>query len=81
LSKTPNGGMVGHCFGKRKTTYGYKMHVNTDEDGFVKKMTYTPGNVHEPSLPLRLRDCLASMTVASIMLIEPRETIILFCSK
>ncbi len=33
--------------GKRKTTYGYKMHVNTDEDGFVKKMTYTPGNVHD----------------------------------
>jgi hypothetical protein len=30
-----------------------------------------------PSLPLRLRDCLASMTVASIMLIKPRETIIL----
>jgi IS5 family transposase len=23
------------------------MHVNTDEDGFVKKMTYTPGNVHD----------------------------------
>ncbi|SFV86756.1 Mobile element protein [hydrothermal vent metagenome] len=33
--------------GKRKTTYGFKMHVNTDEDGFVKKMTYTPGNVHD----------------------------------
>jgi len=33
--------------GKRKTTYGYKMHINTDEDGFVKKMTYTPGNVHD----------------------------------
>jgi IS5 family transposase len=33
--------------GKRKTTYGYKMHVNTDEDGFVKKMTYTSGNVHD----------------------------------
>jgi IS5 family transposase len=33
--------------GKKKTTYGYKMHVNTDEDGFVKKMTYTPGNVHD----------------------------------
>jgi glucose-6-phosphate 1-dehydrogenase len=73
------------------------MHVNTDEDDFVKKMTYTSGNVHDskefdkllginkhehkPSLPLRLRDCLASMTVASIMLIEPRETIMLFCSK
>jgi glucose-6-phosphate 1-dehydrogenase len=23
------------------------MHVNTDEDGFVKKMTYTSGNVHD----------------------------------
>jgi IS5 family transposase len=33
--------------GKRKTTYGYKMHANTDEDGFVKKMSYTPGNVHD----------------------------------
>ena len=33
--------------GKRKTTYGYKMHVNTDEDGFVKKMTYIPSNVHD----------------------------------
>jgi IS5 family transposase len=33
--------------GKRKTTYGYKMHANTDEDGFVKKMTYTTGNVHD----------------------------------
>jgi IS5 family transposase len=25
--------------GKRKTTCGYKMHANTNEDGFVKKMT------------------------------------------
>jgi IS5 family transposase len=33
--------------GKKKTTYGYKMHANTDEDGFVKKMTYTSGNVHD----------------------------------
>jgi len=33
--------------GKRKTTYGFKMHANTDEDGFVKNMTYTPGNVHD----------------------------------
>jgi IS5 family transposase len=23
------------------------MHANTDEDGFVKKMTYTPGNLHD----------------------------------
>ncbi len=33
--------------GKRKTTYGFKMHANTDEDGFVKKMMFTPGNVHD----------------------------------
>jgi IS5 family transposase len=33
--------------GKRKTTCGYKMHANTNEDGFVKKMTYIPGNVHD----------------------------------
>ena len=32
---------------KKTTTYGFKMHVNTDEDGFVKTMTYTPGNVHD----------------------------------
>jgi IS5 family transposase len=23
------------------------MHANTNEDGFVKKMRYTPGNVHD----------------------------------
>lgn len=33
--------------GKRKTTYGFKLYANTDEDGFVKKMTDTPGNVHD----------------------------------
>ena len=33
--------------GKRKTTYGFKPHANTNEDGFVKKMTYTSGNVHD----------------------------------
>ena len=33
--------------GKRKTTYGYKAHVNTDEDGFIKCVTYTPGNTHD----------------------------------
>lgn len=33
--------------GKRKTTYGYKMHINTDEDGFIKKVAYTAGNVHD----------------------------------
>jgi IS5 family transposase len=33
--------------GRRKSTCGFKLHANTDEDGFIKKMTYTPGNVHD----------------------------------
>jgi len=33
--------------GKRKTTYGYKLHANTDEDGFIKKTSYTAGNQHD----------------------------------
>lgn len=33
--------------GKQKTTYGFKMHANTDEDGFIKKMTFTSANVHD----------------------------------
>lgn len=33
--------------GKLKTTYGYKAHVNVDEDGFVKAMEMTAGNVHD----------------------------------
>jgi len=33
--------------GHQKTTFGYKLHANTDEDGFVKKLEYTPANVHD----------------------------------
>lgn len=33
--------------GKSKTTYGYKLHVNTDEDGFIKKLAYSPANDHD----------------------------------
>ncbi len=33
--------------GKRKTTYGYKLHADTDEDGFIKKLTYSPANNHD----------------------------------
>jgi IS5 family transposase len=33
--------------GKRKSTYGYKAHVNVDEDGFIKSTDYTAGNVHD----------------------------------
>lgn len=33
--------------GKRKSTYGYKAHINVDEDGFIKSSDYTAGNVHD----------------------------------
>jgi IS5 family transposase len=33
--------------GKKTSTYGYKAHVNVDEDGFVKAIAYTPGNEHD----------------------------------
>ncbi len=33
--------------GKLTTTYGYKAHVNVDEDGFVKAVEMTAGNVHD----------------------------------
>lgn len=33
--------------GKTASTYGYKAHVNVDEDGFIKAIAYTPGNEHD----------------------------------
>ena len=33
--------------GKRKSTYGYKAHINVDEDGIIKSTAYTAGNVHD----------------------------------
>jgi len=33
--------------GKRKTTYGFKAHINVEEDGFIKTYDYTAGNVHD----------------------------------
>ena len=27
--------------GKRKTTYGFKAHINVDEDGFIKATAFT----------------------------------------
>lgn len=33
--------------GKRKTTYGFKVHANVDEDGFIKTYAYTAGNTHD----------------------------------
>lgn len=33
--------------GKRKSTYGFKAHINVEEDGFIKATDYTAGNVHD----------------------------------
>lgn len=33
--------------GKRKSTYGFKGHLNVDEDGFIWKTDFSPGNVHD----------------------------------
>jgi len=36
--------------GKRKTTYGFKAHINTEEDGFIKRYEFTAGNVHDSNV-------------------------------
>lgn len=33
--------------GKKTCTDGYKAHVNVDEDGFIKTVAYSAGNVHD----------------------------------
>ena len=33
--------------GKRKSTYGYKAHMNVDEDGLIKAVDFTAGNIHD----------------------------------
>ena len=33
--------------GKKTSTYGFKAHINADEDGFIKAVVYTPGNEHD----------------------------------
>jgi IS5 family transposase len=33
--------------GKRKSTYGYKAHINVDEDGLIKATDYSSGSLHD----------------------------------
>lgn len=33
--------------GIKTSTYGFKAHVNVDEDGFIKTVEFTAGNVHD----------------------------------
>jgi IS5 family transposase len=36
--------------GKTKFTYGFKAHINVDEDGIIKATEFTPGNVHDSQI-------------------------------
>ena len=36
--------------GKETSTYGYKIHTNCDEDGFIVTQEVTPGNVYDGTL-------------------------------
>lgn len=42
--------------GKRKSIYGYKAHMNVDEDGLIKSTDYTAGNVHDSNFFTELLD-------------------------
>lgn len=42
--------------GKKISTYGYKSHLNVDEDGFVKAIDFTAGNVHDSQIFTQLLD-------------------------
>jgi IS5 family transposase len=33
--------------GKRQTPYGFKAHINVEEDGYIKRYGFTAGNVHD----------------------------------
>jgi len=36
--------------GKQKTTYGFKAHINVDEDGFIKSEALTTGSLHDSNM-------------------------------
>lgn len=36
--------------GKQKTTYGFKAHINVDEDGFILAQTLTTGSLHDSNV-------------------------------
>jgi IS5 family transposase len=40
--------------GQSKSTYGFKAHINVDEDGLIKSTDYTLGNVHDSKCCIEL---------------------------
>jgi len=56
--------------GKKKYTYGYSIHVNCDEDGFIMKQATTSGEVHDSKMRESLMtgcesECYADSAYAS----------------
>jgi IS5 family transposase len=42
--------------GKTTSTYGFKIHINVDEDGLIKAADFTAGNVHDSQVFTQLLD-------------------------
>ena len=42
--------------GKKTSTYGFKIQLNVDEDGFIKATDFTAGNVHDSQVFTQLLD-------------------------
>lgn len=42
--------------GKKTSTYGFKVHINVDEDGFIKATDFTAGNLHDSNIFTQLLD-------------------------
>lgn len=60
--------------GKRKSTYGYKAHINVDEDGFIKRTDYSKGNLHDANCFTELLSGKESAVYAdSVYLSEEHE--------
>ncbi len=36
--------------GKQKTTFGFKAHINTDKDGYIKTVKVTTGSLHNSNV-------------------------------
>ncbi len=52
-----------NAHGKRQSTYGYKAHINVDEDGIVKHYATTPANVHDSQVFEQIIDAAHSSAV------------------
>ena len=57
--------------GKRKSTYGFKAHMNVDEDGLIKSMDFTSGSVHDSNCFTSLLKAKESYVYADSAYLSP----------